>query len=156
MMQTMQNKSLPQLDELYKEIILEHYRHPYGKEPLEKVDYQAEGMNPLCGDEVRLGLQLDNNKIQKVHIEGHGCSISVASGSMLAQLLKGKTIEESKEILQSLKLVMNDKLEIGKVDIGDLEALAGVKKFPVRIKCALLPWTTFEEALAGHDHIEMS
>lgn len=152
----MQSKTLPQLDELYKEIILDHYRHPYGKEPLEKVDYHAEGMNPLCGDEVKLSLQLDNDKVQKVHIEGHGCSISVASGSMLAQILRGKSISKAKEILKSLKNVMHGKLNEDNFDLGDLEALTGVKQFPVRIKCALLPWTTFEEALAGHEHVEIS
>ena len=152
----MQNQTLPQLDELYKEIILEHYRKPHGREPLDKVDYHAEGMNPLCGDEVKLSLQLKDKKINKIHIEGHGCSISVASGSILAEMLRGKTIDEAKEISSCLKNIMHDKSNNGKIDIGDLEALEGVKKFPVRIKCALLPWTTFEEALAGHEHVEIS
>ena len=80
----MQSQALPQLDELYKEIILEHYRKPHGREPLDKVDYHAEGMNPLCGDEVKLSLKLKDKKIEKVYVEGHGCSISVASGSILA------------------------------------------------------------------------
>ena len=152
----MQSQALPQLDALYKEIILEHYRKPHGREPLDRVDYHAEGMNPLCGDEVKLGLQLKDKKIHKIHIEGHGCSISVASGSILAEMLRGKTIDQAKEISKCLKDIMHDKLNNEKIDIGDLEALEGVKKFPVRIKCALLPWTTFEEALVGHDHIEIS
>ena len=151
-----QSQALPQLDDLYKEIILEHYRKPYGREPLDKVDYHAEGMNPLCGDEVKLGLQLKNNKIDKVHIEGHGCSISVASGSILAEMLRGKTLDEAKEISGCLKNIMHDKVNNQKIDVGDLEALEGVKKFPVRIKCALLPWMTFEEALIGHEHVEIS
>ena len=151
-----QSQALPQLDELYKEIILEHYRKPYGREPLDKIDYHAEGMNPLCGDEVKLGLQLKDGKIDKVHIEGHGCSISTASGSILAEMLKGKTLDQAKEISKYLKDIMHDKTNKEKIDIGDLEALEGVKKFPVRIKCALLPWTTFEEALAGHEHVEIS
>ena len=150
------DKSLPQLNELYKEIILEHYRYPCGRVPLEKVDYHAEGMNPLCGDEVKLGIQLKDGKIEKVHIDGHGCSISVASGSMLADILRGKNINDAKQISQYVKDIMHDKLNGKKVDIGDLEALEGVKKFPVRVKCALLPWTTFEEALIGHDHVEIS
>ena len=153
------NKSLPQLDELYKEIILEHYRQPHGRIPLDRVDYHAEGMNPLCGDEVKLGLQLKDGKIEKVYIEGHGCSISVASGSMLASLLKGKNIDKAKELSNLLKSIMHDKVsdsDLEKIDIGDLESLTGVKKFPVRIKCALLPWMTFEEALIGHEHIEIS
>ncbi len=152
----MQNQYLPQLDDLYKEIILEHYRKPHGREPLEKIDYQAEGMNPLCGDEVKLCLQLQNERIVKVHLEGHGCSISVASGSMLAQMLEGKTITEAQEITKHLKNIMHGRTNGKTIDIGDLEALEGVKKFPVRIKCALLPWTTFEEALVGHNHIEIS
>ncbi len=152
----MQNQSLPQLDDLYKEIILEHYRKPHGREPLEKIDYQAEGMNPLCGDEVKLCLQLQDEQIIKVHLEGHGCSISVASGSMLAQMLEGKTVTEAQEITKHLKDIMHDRTNGKVVDIGDLEALEGVKKFPVRIKCALLPWTTFEEALVGHNHVEVS
>lgn len=151
-----QSQALPQLDELYKEIILEHYRKPCGREPLDKVDFCAEGMNPLCGDEVKLSLQLKDNKISKVHIEGHGCSISVASGSILADMLKGKTIDEAKNISNCLKNIMHDKCTDSKIDLGDLEALEGVKKFPVRIKCALLPWTTFEEALIGHEHVEIS
>lgn len=152
----MDTKALPQLDDLYKEIILEHYRSPYGRIPVERTDYFAEGINPLCGDEIKLSLELNNKNIKKVHVEGHGCSISVASSSMLAQVLEGKTIEEAKEVSRYLKNVMHDKVNGKEKDIGDLEALFGVKKFPVRIKCALLAWTTFEEALAGHKCIEVS
>ena len=155
----MQTREIPQLDELYKEIILDHYRKPHGRIPLERVDYHAEGMNPLCGDEVHLSLQLKDGKIEKVHMEGHGCSISVASGSMLASLLEGKSISEAKDLTNLLKNIMHDKVsekDLEKIDIGDLESLTGVKKFPVRIKCALLPWMTFEEAMAGHDHVEIS
>ena len=152
----MMDKSTPQLDELYKEIILEHYRHPCGREPLERVDLEADGMNPLCGDEVKLSLQIKENIVEKVHIEGHGCSISVASGSILADTLKGKTIEEAKKYLTYVKETMHDRPHSVEVEEGDLEVLDGVKKFPVRIKCALLPWTTFEEAMAGHKHVEIS
>ena len=159
MVTVIMDRAIPKLDELYKEIILEHYRHPYGRVPLERVDYHAEGMNPLCGDEVNLSLQLKDGRVEKVHIEGHGCSISVASGSMLASLLEGKSVNEAKELSELLKSIMHDKVsdnDLEKIDIGDLESLAGVKKFPVRIKCALLPWMTFEEALIGHDHVEIS
>lgn len=150
------DRSTPQLDELYKEIILEHYRHPCGREPLERVDLEADGMNPLCGDEVKLSLQINNNVIEKVHLEGHGCSISTASGSILADILKGKSIEEAKNYLTYVKETMQSKPHTVNVEEGDLEVLEGVKNFPVRIKCALLPWTTFEEAMAGHKHIEIS
>lgn len=152
----MQNKEIPQLDELYKEIILDHYREPKGRVPVEHIDFQAEGMNPLCGDEIKLSIQLKNRVIEQVYVEGHGCSISVASGSILADSLKGKTIDEAKELSKYFKDIMQGKTNGKKVDIGDLEALEGVKRFPVRIKCALLPWTTFEEALVGHKHVEIS
>lgn len=155
----MQSKAMPQLDELYKEIILEHYREPKGRIPVEKVDFYAEGINPLCGDEVKLSIQLNKNKkIERVHLNGHGCSISVASGSILADLLKEKTIEEAKDLTNYFKNMLGCDYENNgsQPDIGDLEALEGVKKFPVRIKCALLPWTTFEEALKGHKSIEIS
>ena len=155
----MPDRSLPQLDELYKEIILDHYREPHGRIPLERVDLQALGMNPLCGDEVKLSVQVKDKKIEKVHIEGHGCSISVASGSMLADILCNKTLEEASQVSSYLKEMMhgrNEKKNGKKIDIGDLEALEGVKKFPVRIKCALLPWMTFEEAIVGHNKVEIS
>ncbi len=153
---TMTNKSLPQLDELYKEIILEHYRHPHGRIPVEHIHYQADGMNPLCGDEVKLALEVENNKIKRIFIDSHGCSISVASASMLAEILNNKTLDEAKLIYAHFKDMMHGVSLSEEFDIGDLEALEGVKKFPVRIKCALLPWTTFDEALAGHKHIEIS
>ena len=152
----MKTKDLPRLDDLYKEIILEHYREPHGRIPIEKVDYHAEGFNPICGDEVKLFLELESNKIKKVHIDGHGCSISVASGSMLAQILEGKTIAEASSLSKYFRGIMHDKTNGKKIDIGDLEALEGVKKFPVRIKCALLPWATLDEALVGHEHVEIT
>ncbi|MBI2996634.1 MAG: SUF system NifU family Fe-S cluster assembly protein [Candidatus Melainabacteria bacterium] len=153
------SSSLPHLDELYKEIILEHYRKPHGRIPVDRVDCCALGVNPLCGDEVKLCLKLNTNKIENIHVESHGCSISVASGSILADILKSKTLDEAKLLSSYFKSMMHDetsKPQNSVIDIGDLEALAGVKKFPVRIKCALLPWMTFEEALIGHDHIEIS
>ena len=105
----------------------------------------------------KLSIQLNKNKkIERVHLNGHGCSISVASGSILADILKGKTIEEAKDLTCFFRDMMHGKINGKPRDIGDLEALEGVKKFPVRIKCALLPWTTFEEALKGHKHIEIS
>lgn len=152
----MLDRSLPQIDELYKEIILEHYRNPYGRVPVKRTDYQAEGVNPLCGDEVKLGVELEGDKIKDVQVEAHGCSICVASSSMLANILQGKAITEAKKISTFLKDIMQGKVNGREIDIGDLEVLSGVKKFPLRIKCALLPWTTLDEAFVGHDHVEMS
>lgn len=154
----MREQALPQLDELYKEIILDHYRSPQGREPLERVDIHSEGVNPLCGDEIKLSFMLKNNIIDKIFIEAHGCSISLASGSILASILKGKTLSDARLISSSFKEMMHGNLNPNghKIDLGDLEALGGVKKFPLRIKCALLPWTTMEEAVSGHKHVEVT
>ena len=153
----MKNQIMPELDELYKEVILEHYRHPHGRIPLQRIDFKADGVNPLCGDEVILAVQVNKqNRIERVHLEGHGCSISVASGSILASLLEGKTLDEAKEISEYFKNIMRDKVKNSDLEIGDLEVLTGVKKFPVRVKCALLPWTTLDMALTGNEHIEIS
>lgn len=157
MITSMLDKSIPKLDELYKEIILEHYRKPQGRKPLDRVDFHAEGMNPLCGDEVNMHLKVnDKGIIEDIYAECHGCSISVSSTSMLADILKGKTVNEAKDVSKFLKDIMQSKAKGDEKDIGDLEALVGVRQFPVRIKCALLAWTTFEEALVGHEHIEIS
>ena len=107
------------LDELYREVILDHYRSPHGAAPIDDPNVEVEGHNPLCGDELIMHLDIVDGQIRSMHIEPRGCSISVASASMLAQ---------------------------------QLEALDGVKNFPVRIKCALLAWMTLEQALAEYDH----
>jgi nitrogen fixation NifU-like protein len=137
-----------QLDEIYREVVLDHYKSPRGRKPLENSDTGAEGLNPLCGDEVLIQLLYDGDKIADVSVQGRGCSISVASGSMLAELLPGKTRNEAETILQAFKAMMHGDPLPKDLDVGDLDALTGVQKFPVRIKCALLAWTTLENAMA--------
>jgi len=144
----------PQFDDLYREVILEHYHEPHGKEPLERTDVAAEGMNPLCGDELDLTMQLgDDGSIEHLHVDGRGCAISVASGSILHDLVDGRSREEARRLIAAVKAVMQGGELPTDVDLGDFDSLEGVRLFPVRIKCALLPWTTLEGALNDADKV---
>ena len=145
------------LDALYREVVLDHHRHPRGREPLERVDAHSHGVNPSCGDDVTVELALRGGLVTGVCVRGHGCAISTASGSILAELLdEGGTVEDARRLAAVLRALMRgEALPVGE-DLGDLEALAGVRKFPVRIKCALLPWITLEQALDGGGRPTMS
>jgi nitrogen fixation NifU-like protein len=135
------------LDEIYRDVVLDHYRSPRGRKELASSDARAEGKNPLCGDELSLQLKFEGDRIVDVSVQAHGCSISVASGSMLAELLPGKTREEAVQVMAAFKALMHGEPVPDDLDIGDLDALEGVSKFPVRVKCALLAWTTLQDAL---------
>jgi len=136
------------LDELYREIILDHYRNPRNRGQLPKPTVAARGSNPLCGDELELSLALADDKIEDIKIQGRGCSISQASASMMTEAIKGRSLAEAEQVAAAFKDMM---LANGSANgLGDLEALQGVKKYPVRIKCALLAWNTFLEGLAEH------
>ena len=139
------------LDDLYREVILDHYRNPHGADPVADPTVGVEGHNPLCGDELHMHLDIEDGIIRKVHIDARGCSISVASASMLAQQLEGSTVAEAVEIKKTFQQVMKGGDWPQNYEPGDLEALEGVKNFPVRIKCALLVWMTLEQALAEYD-----
>jgi nitrogen fixation NifU-like protein len=143
------------LDDLYREVILDHYRNPRRRGSLEHPDAHADGQNPLCGDEISLDLAVDGDRVTDVRIRGRGCSISQASASMMAEAVAGKTISEIEELAHRFKAMMEieagdpglDESRPGSA-LGDLEALRGVRRFPVRIKCADLPWATLAQALA--------
>ena len=150
------------LEDLYREIILDHYRSPRnrGELPVPPA-HKVEGFNPLCGDEVVLYLEVDDGTVTDLRIGGQGCSISQASTSMMSAAVKGKTVEEARKLISAFKALMSiheSKLEgesdgsdlaaeLEGVRLGDLEALQGVVKFPVRIKCATLAWNTLQQAL---------
>lgn len=136
-------------DELYREIILEHYHHPRYKGALPNVDLTAEGMNPLCGDELTLYLKMDSDRIVEAHFDGRGCSISQASASMLTEAVRGLTLQEAKRLQERVKAMLTGAPHEPFDEDDDLSALEGVKNYPVRIKCALLAWTTLEEMLEG-------
>ena len=111
---------------------------------------EASGQNPSCGDEVTLQLKFDGDKISEVGVLSHGCAISTSSGSMLAELMTGISIMEAEQLAAVFKQVLRGEEAPTEVDLGDLEALAGVRKFPLRIKCALLPWITLIDAVLAH------
>jgi nitrogen fixation NifU-like protein len=152
------------LEDLYREIILDHYRAPRnrGELPVPPA-HKVEGFNPLCGDEVVLYIEVDNDTdtVTDVKIAGQGCSISQASTSMMSAAVKGKSLDDTRRLIRAFKALMSiheSKLEgesdgsdlaadLEGVRLGDLEALQGVVKFPVRIKCATLAWNTLQQAL---------
>ena len=144
------------LEDLYRDVILDHYRNPRHRGPLPHADAHAEGQNPACGDEFALDLNVTEGVIVAAGIDGQGCSISQASGSMMAQAICGKTVEEARDLMHRFKVMMSIEEGEDPIDpdrpgatLGDLEALQGVRRFPVRIKCADLPWATLEDALSG-------
>ena len=150
------------LQDLYREIILDHYRAPRnrGELPVPPA-HKVEGFNPLCGDEVVLYLEVDDGVVTDVRTGGQGCSISQASTSMMSAAVKGRTVDEARTLIRAFKSLMSiheSKLEGGDADadadadlagvrLGDLEALQGVVKFPVRIKCATLAWNVLAQGL---------
>jgi nitrogen fixation NifU-like protein len=139
-------------DDLYRETILDHYHQPRNHGVIASPTAQVEGVNPLCGDELTLYLTVsDEGKIDDVKLTAHGCSINMASGSMMSEAILGQSVERAREIVESFKQMMLTKGETPELegDLEDLEALRGVKKYPVRIKCALLPWNTLLEGLDG-------
>ncbi len=137
----------PEFDSLYREIILDHYRNPRHHEPLPNADVVAEGYNPLCGDEVELRLAFDNGRIAGVSVSGRGCSISQASGSMLTDVVVGKPVDEAERLIDLFTEMVKDPNVEPAEELGDLEALHGVAKFPVRVKCATLAWHTLGDGL---------
>jgi len=136
-----------ELDALYRDTVLDHYRSPRGRKPLDRIDLTREGQNPVCGDKIKLSVKFDGTKIENVEVNCRGCAISVASSSMLAELLPGKSPEEVVRLAEAFKKMMHGHPPPENLDMGDLDALEGVKKFPVRVKCALLAWMTVVEAL---------
>jgi nitrogen fixation protein NifU and related proteins len=134
------------LDDLYRDVILEHYSHPRNKGSLEPADITSEGANPLCGDEIRISLSVRDGMLHDARFDGKGCSISQASASMMTELIKGRRLEEVGRLIGAVKAMMRG--ERPGEDLGDLEALQGVRRFPVRVKCATLGWVTLEQALA--------
>ncbi len=137
-----------QLDNLYQEVILDHYKNPQNKVLDSNSDIQVHHVNPSCGDEVTLGVILDGDKVISITWEGVGCSISQASTSIASDLLTGKTLEQARSISDEFLELMQSKGSVeGDPEIlEDAVALAGVSKYPARIKCALLGWMAFKDA----------
>jgi nitrogen fixation protein NifU and related proteins len=145
---------MPGLDDLYREIILDHYRTPRNRGELPPPAAHATGHNPLCGDEIDVYLTVEDGVVNDVKVGGQGCSISQSSASMMSQAVKGKSVAEVQALVRKFKGMMSIETDddtasdgVPEVALGDLEALQGVVKFPVRIKCATLAWNTLTQAL---------
>lgn len=154
---------MPGLEDLYREIILDHYRNPRNRGELETPPaHRVEGFNPLCGDEIVVYVDLDDaGMVADIRIGGQGCSISQSSASMMSAAVKGKTTDEVAELTRAFKAMMSihesslegseaeaaEQEALANVKLGDLEALRGVVKFPVRIKCATLAWNTLAQGI---------
>ena len=155
------------LEELYREVILDHYRNPRNRGHLDSPTASAEGVNPMCGDELTLEVLISDGVVSDVAVNGQGCSISQASASMMTEAVKGKTREEIDDLVSKFRTMMAiDESEDGDsgevldperpgATLGDIEALQGVRQYPVRIKCAALGWNTLLEAL-GETEAEAS
>ena len=141
---------MEQLDELYREVILDHFKNPSHRGELPDAQIKVDGANPLCGDELTFYLKLHDGNLEHVRFRGTGCAISQAAASMLAQQLEGKTVDQSHQLIKALQALMQGQELADGVDVGDLEALAGVRKFPVRVKCAALSWNVVEQGLKDY------
>ena len=137
----------PEFDTLYRELILDHYRSPRHHEPLAHADVVAEGYNPLCGDEVEIGISFEDGTIKDLSLHGRGCSISLASGSMMTDVVIGKSFDDVTRLSDLFTEMVKDVDAETPEELGDLEALQGVAKFPVRVKCATLAWHTLADGL---------
>ena len=137
------------LDDLYRDVILDHYRQPRNRGVLEAASIAAEGFNPSCGDEIQLSILLEDETVQALRFGGSGCSISQSSASMLTEALAGRSLADARELSGHVQAMLTgDGFNLDQVDLGDLEALSGVARFPVRIKCGLLAWKVLDQALA--------
>ena len=144
----------PQLSSLYQQLILEHYRNPRNKGELEEKTVEIHMANPVCGDEIRLQLRIEGDRIEDVKFLGSGCSISQASVSMMTIRLKGSSLDQADELAKRFTDMMHgDESAVREKSLGDLRALQGVSKFPVRIKCALLGFDALQEALKKEDGV---
>lgn len=137
------------LDDLYRDVILDHYRQPRNRGALEAASVAAEGFNPSCGDEIQLSILLEDDSVAALRFGGSGCSISQSSASMLTEALAGRSLEDARQLSGHVQAMLtDDAFDLDAVNLGDLEALSGVARFPVRIKCGLLAWKVLDQALA--------
>ena len=136
------------LDDLYKEVILDHYKSPRNKRELPGAELNCSKNNPLCGDEITIHAHLNDGRVAEVTFEGQGCSISQASASMLTEAMQGKSLDEAGFLTDEFRSMMQGGADPDEEEFGDLIALKGVVKYPVRIKCAVLAWDVFQEALS--------
>ena len=139
------------LQEVYQELIMDHYRHPRHFGTLSHPTHQGEGINPLCGDDIKLYLEINKtNKIQHIQFTSEGCALSRASASMMTEALKGKTVEDALSLFEQFHQSMLSDTPSTRVELDKIRILAQVKAFPMRVKCVTLPWHTLKAALTQH------
>ena len=149
---------MSELRELYQEVILDHNKNPRNFGALDPCDHKADGNNPLCGDILTVYLIVDDGKVADLRFEGKGCAISVASASMMTELVKGKTVDEAEKLFDAFHHLCTD-ADLPDVpegledDMDTLQVLSGVREFPMRVKCATLAWHTMHAALAGESEV---
>jgi nitrogen fixation NifU-like protein len=136
-----------ELDDLYQEVILDHNRRPRNFHAIADASHQAEGYNPLCGDRLTLYLKIDDGVIREVAFEGSGCAISKASASLMTDAVKGRSTADARALVDRFQRMVTTPPELEVEDLGKLSALAGVREFPVRVKCASLAWHTLKAAM---------
>ncbi|MDA8016178.1 MAG: SUF system NifU family Fe-S cluster assembly protein [Thermoanaerobaculia bacterium] len=141
------------LKQLYQEVILDHYRKPRNFGVLGAPRCEAAGHNPLCGDRVKVFLRVDGERVEDIAFEGAGCAISTASASLMTEAVKGKSVADVKTLFSRFRDMVTGNEVVGAYDLGKLEALAGVRDLPVRVKCATLAWHTLQAALDDQDEL---
>ena len=137
------------LDDIYKEVILDHYKSPRNKRELPGAELQCHANNPLCGDEITVFAHLEGDTVEAVTFQGAGCSISQSSASMMTEAVTGRSADDAKALAADFRGMMAGEVEPDEDRFGDLVALKGVVKYPIRIKCAVLAWDVLQEALEG-------
>ncbi len=135
------------LDALYRQVIMDHYKHPRNRGVLEDGSHTINMNNPTCGDRIQLTMKVEDGIVTNAKYEGEGCSISMSSASMMTQAIKGKTTDEALKMARIFSEMVQGKEYNNDIDLGDIEALQGVSKFPARIKCATLAWKAMEKGL---------
>ncbi|MCM2268468.1 MAG: SUF system NifU family Fe-S cluster assembly protein [Thermoanaerobaculia bacterium] len=138
-----------ELQDLYQEILLDHYKRPRNFGPLAASDGDAEGHNPLCGDRVEVHVKLDGDRLTEVRFEGSGCAISTASASMMTEAVRGKSRQETAALYERFHELVTGAAPADDERLGELASLGGVREFPMRVKCATLAWHTLRAALEG-------
>jgi nitrogen fixation NifU-like protein len=140
------------LDDLYQEILLDHYKNPRNQGKMDNADVQISAKNPFCGDEVVLNLKLEKNRIKDISFEGQGCVISQASVSLLTEYVKGKTLKEIGNIVETFQdILKGEQNGTDDEDFDEMNAFRGVSEFPTRVKCATLAWNTLVKALEDRE-----
>lgn len=143
--------SFKNLDTLYRQVIMDHYKNPRNKGTLDGDSLTVDMNNPTCGDRIQLTMNVEDGIVKDAKFDGEGCSISMSSASMMTQIIKGESVEVALEISKIFSDMMQGKEYDGDLDLGDIEALQGVAKFPARIRCATLAWKAMEKGVMDQD-----